>query len=332
MKRVLLFVLVVCMVLPIGRVSVEAVTGNNPVKLSCYNDEQCKQFLAERNITIPKEFGDIDLTKLFAIIEGNPNGHISVGWPVYAEFVKEVGIAVKEYYGIPDSLTTCAAAYTLQNSTLYSWEPSTMLDYNCYAYALGETTAYQPGYFSGKMYDGAADIDALATLVKSDLYDGLNYCCVKIQSGLPTTAGTWTNIIAVRKDTTFDIGINDYHFAKLYNGNWYHKPGTTAILKFNNSPSNANIWTNEAYYYGQVYEPTITYDSEIRFISYRNSHNKVLGEWTGEHYHAESMHWYLYRCVCADCGESCGTEWTSLPCRGFTCVMPWSYGTGNEAD
>ena len=106
-------------------------------------------------------------------------------------------------------------------------------------------------------------------MIKEDLKGNLKYNCVKIQSSRPSSASGWTNAIAVRKDTTGDLyGFNDYHFAKLSSGNWYHKPGLTAVLKFNTAPSNSFIWTNEAFD-GEYWPPTISYESNIMYLLYK---------------------------------------------------------------
>lgn len=57
-------------------------------------------------------------------------------------------------------------------------------------------------------------------MIKDDLTGDLGYNCVKVQSNRPTSTSRWTNVIAVRKDTTGDFyGFNDYHFAKLSSSN-----------------------------------------------------------------------------------------------------------------
>ena len=49
---------------------------------------------------------------------------------------------------------------------------------------------------------------------------------------------------------------------------WLHKTGNKAVLKYNYTPSNNMIWTNEYSYYGSEYSSTTTYDSDIYFIKY----------------------------------------------------------------
>ncbi len=195
--------------------------------------------------------------------------------------------------------------------------------YNCYAYAIGRSSACNPGDFSGQSYNHMADISTVANVVKDDLKGQLGYNCVKKQTSTPSSTSGWTNVIAVRKDTTLDVGFNDYHFAKLSSSNWYHKPGGTAVLKFNNAPSNTVDWTNEAYD-GTYHAPSIWYDSSIVYLLYKASHGTTVYTWTGNHYHSGTRHYYEYGYKCPDCGDFVSTTWTSLPCSGPLCNTPWS--------
>lgn len=226
-----------------------------------------------------------------------------------------------------------ALSYTLENSTLYAWDPSTMLNYNCYAFAIGRTERVrQPGEFSGRSYNHLGSITDLAEVIDADLNGDLGYACVRIQVNCPDSIGIWENVIAIRKDETLDYVMqdntrrNDYHVAKLTSVGWLHKPGGTAVLKFNQEPSNNVNWTNEAYYFGRYYPSTIIYESEIRFILYKTAHGSAsVAKWTGQHYHSGSSHFYLYEIGCSDCYESFGsTTWVELPCTGPTCNFPWS--------
>ena len=225
-----------------------------------------------------------------------------------------------------------ALSYTLQKSTLYAWDPSTMLNYNCYAFAIGRTERFrQPGEFSGRNYNHLGSITDLAEVIDADLNGDLGYACVRIQVNCPDSIGIWENVIAIRKDETLDLvqyntRWNDYHVAKLTSVGWLHKPGNTAVLKFNQEPSNNVNWTNESYKNGIYYEPTITYESEIRFILYKTAHGSAsIAKWTGQHYHSGSSHFYLFEIGCSDCYESFGsTTWVEHSCTGPACNLPWS--------
>ena len=230
-----------------------------------------------------------------------------------------------------------ALSYTLQHSTLHAWDPSTMPNYNCYAFAIGRTDyAYQPGDFSGDdncYYNHLGKIDDLAKVIDADLNGSLGYACVRIQVNRPDSFGIWENVIAIRKDETLDYvrpdnneRWNDYHVAKLTSVGWFHKPGDSAVLKFNQAPSNNVDWTNEGYKYGIYCAPTITYESNVRFILYKANHSSPSAtEWTGQHYHSGTSHFYLYKLGCADCLDLFeGTIWVESPCTGPHCNLPWS--------
>jgi len=330
MKRLFAFLLVVCMIMPLATYSVSATmsdqsTSSNIVLLSSLDNEECREFLKKQGVSIPKELNDIDLPALFADLESNPNMSVSLGWTTLANFIEEVRTVVKAYYGISATPSAPALRYTLQYSTLYSWDPNTMPYYNCYAYAIGRVSACNPGDFSGQYYDDTANIDAVAVIVKDDLNGDLGYDCVKIQHDRPTSTSGWSNVIAVRKDTTGDYyNFNDYHFAKLSSSNWYHKPGGNAILKFISAPSNSVPWTNERYN-GVYLDDTITYDSQLRYLLYKPDHGEITYTWTGQDYHSKTKHFYLYANVCDDCGDYISTVWVSRACSGPPCGIVRGY-------
>ena len=253
---------------------------------------------------------------MLKVIEANPDATYVISDTIGAKLFNDVQSAVQKYY-------EPSPRYALQNSTLYSWNAATMPGYNCYAYAVGITFSCNPGYFSGRSYDDTTDIGTFASIVKADLQDGLGQSCVKVQGNRPSSIGSWSNVIAVRRDTNCDIGFNDYHFAKLSSGSWYHKPGPTAVLKFNSAPSNSIIWTNEAYN-GVYHAPTIWYESNIMYLLYKTAHGNTTYTWTGQHYHSGSKHFYQYGYLCSDCGEYTNTVWTSVSCSGPPCATPWS--------
>ena len=226
-----------------------------------------------------------------------------------------------------------AFGYTLQHSTLYQWDPSTMQEYNCYAYVLGMTTKCNPGQFvilededaEPVFYDDSKGVASLADVIKADLNGELGYECVKIDHDCPTSTAGWSNVIAVRKDNTYDLFslefgrlVNDYHVAKLTSTGWYHKPGKTAVLKFINAPSNSEIWTSENYN-GTFNSGYITYDSELRFLLYKPEHGFIQYSWTGQHYHVKTKHHYIYEYRCVDCREVLRTELVIRDCSGPPC-------------
>ncbi|MBQ7341373.1 MAG: hypothetical protein IJW41_04325 [Oscillospiraceae bacterium] len=214
-----------------------------------------------------------------------------------------------------------AVAYTLQYSTKYDWDASTMPKYNCYAYVLGKTDKfYDPGDFSGGSYNDEENVGELAALIEADLKEGLNKDCVKILTTLPSSTSGWS-VIAARKDTTHDsiTGDNDFHVAMKDGSSWYHKPGGTAILKFNSAPSNSVAWTNEWYDSQGYHDGFVEYESELRFILYKSEHGSTTYKYTGQNYHSGTRHYYQYGDLCADCGKYTYTEWISSACSGPPC-------------
>lgn len=335
MKRLFAFFLAFCVLFSLGTHPAAAAASlpedENPVRLSSLDDEQCRVFLAEQGVSIPEELNDINLPELFSALEEDADAYGAIEWPTLHFFIEDVRAVVKAYYGIHTTSSSCALAYTVQSltytlqySSLYQWNAGEMPNYNCYAYVLGRKIWCQPGDFSNQSYDGTVSIAALAEVVKDDLNGDLGFDCVKVQSSRPTSTSGWSNVIAVRKDTTFDSGgYNDFHFAKLSSSSWYHKPGGTAVLKFNSAPSNSVVWTNECYD-GMYHEYLITYDSELRYLLYKANHGNTTYTWTGEHYHSGSRHYYRYAYVCNDCGDYVSTVWTSQSCSGPPCATPWS--------
>lgn len=210
-------------------------------------------------------------------------------------------------------------------STVYSWDPATMPRYNCYAYVLGLTDKfYIPGDFNDNYkYNLNANVYNLAEVIKADLKDGFGYKCIKTHSNCPASLGIWSHVMAMRRETIYDFR-SDFHVAKLTSEGWLHKPGSFAILKFNDAPSNDILWTNERFD-GEYNSPNVTYDSPVLFMSYKANHG-VLSQytWTEKHYHSGTSHFYLYANICADCDGYENATWVESPCTGPTCNLPWS--------
>ena len=169
-------------------------------------------------------------------------------------------------------ITSIGQLYTLKDSEAYGTWKSEYAKYNCYAFAINRTEIpsefdtlkqYQPGDFSDQQISATTSIYTIANVVKDDL-EVLSYANVNIST---TLKSGYDYTIVVRN------GSSDYHFMKLSNGSWYHKPGLTQVLKYKYSPSNSRIWTSEHIdQYGTAHPGTTTYDSNIYFISYDDPH------------------------------------------------------------
>uniref|UniRef100_UPI004055C9D7 hypothetical protein n=1 Tax=Agathobacter sp. TaxID=2021311 RepID=UPI004055C9D7 len=334
MKKFVALFTVICMIsLCLLPVSASAEEKENPVKLSKLGEEERAEFLSSMNIVVPEELKDIDLLAMISKLEENPDAPCVISYTKAAELFEDVRAAVKKYYGIQDNAVVrgYSARYALQYSTVYSWNTS-MENYNCYAYALGRSSACNPGDFSDQQYNHNDSIFNVAIVVKDDLNGDLGYDCVKMQNSRPTSSSGWTNAIAVRKDTTADVGFNDYHFAKLSSSSWLHKPGDTAVLKFNSAPTNSVAWTNEAYDGSIYYSPSIWYESNIIYLLYKRNHGNTTYEWTGNHYHSGSYHYYEYTYTCQDCGDVTETVLVKEPCSGPPCAVHMKISNSLETE
>ena len=102
MKRLFALVLSFCMALSIGVCAAAAETplreNENGVLLSSLDYEECRNFLLNQGVSIPEELSGIDLPKLFADLESNPDMVVSLGWTTLADFIEEVRFVVKSHY------------------------------------------------------------------------------------------------------------------------------------------------------------------------------------------------------------------------------------------
>ena len=155
-----------------------------------------------------------------------------------------------------------------------SWET-----YNCYAYAIDETTdvlnnylEHAPGFFSsaGSYYQGMP-VEELAVIVEADLiYLGYE---VGVYDEMPTYVEEGQTLICVRVSTEENLnGKTDYHFMRKNNidGLWYHKPSTSAPLQYKYEPEYKD-WTNETSKYGRERAGDIVYDSDVWYFTFENS-------------------------------------------------------------
>lgn len=330
MKRffALLLITFVVWICAFPTLAVSSIENTNKVLLSSLSYEECVEFLKNSGIVIPSNLKNVNVKNLIKSIENNPHQSFGINWDVLAEFCENVRTVVNDYYGNTMLLSLFSSNYTLQYSTVYADYAGVGL-FNCYAYVLGITThRCYLGDLSGNTYTGAETIGEITDMVIEDLRstnlrDDLNriniYNCIKQQDTRPSSLGIWENVIAARKDLqSTEYGNYDYHFAKLSNGDWLHKPDNSAILKFNESPTNAIAWTNERFYNHVALEHTITYESSIKYILYKTDHDEYVR--TGQHYHSGNYHYFEYNFDCSDCGVE-GTTWIRYECDGPPCAI-----------
>ena len=322
MKKIVVLVVLICMVsLCLLPASASGKGTDGLVRLSMLDREELIEFLAGKNAVIPEELKSVDIVAMVASLEADPDLRYVLNDTKAVELIERVRAVVREYYDIPEEeKAQIPSRYTLQYSTVYSWNTN-MINYNCYAYALGKNTMCNPGDFSGQQYDSDDSIIELAVKIKADLNGTLGYNCVKTQANRPTTTSGWTNIIAVRKETIYNyLGVKDYHVAKLSSSEWLHKPGLSAVLKFNNAPTNSVEWNNESYDGVMYWGPGIWYDSSIVYLSYKPAHGNTTYEGTGDQYHSGAFHYYEYAYICQDCGCITKTVWVKKACSGPPCA------------
>ncbi len=77
-------------------------------------------------------------------------------------------------------------------------------------------------------------------------------------------------LIAMRVGYNSSGSNYDFHFMRYNqsNGYWYHKPGSTAVLKYMGNPK-TTTWKDEFYNNGKWYiNNNITYNSTIKYVVY----------------------------------------------------------------
>ena len=105
--------------------------GKNRAKeitlLSSLQPEECVEQLLTLGVAIPQELNGINIQKVVAAFESDPDLHLVVNYTVASDFLKAVRHAVNLYHGWTDEHGSASLTrYTLQYSTLHSWNPSTM--------------------------------------------------------------------------------------------------------------------------------------------------------------------------------------------------------------
>lgn len=229
-------------------------------ELSEKSGKECLQILEEYGLVLSETYkNDKQLAEISikTIIEDINSGAIMNGAILYnyTELVKlaEQVKSIAETYDVK---------YTLQNSNVIgSWSDS-YLNYNCYGYAIGQTSKFvNPGYYSNNNFSMNLSISAMADLVVKDL-DKLGYNAYKTTTK-PSSLSSWEKVICIRK------GVDDYHFMK---GNsttyWTHKPGMSNPLSWKYSTPAYTTWTNEGSYKNVAISGNKTYNSTIYYIRY----------------------------------------------------------------
>ena len=264
-----------------------------------FSDADSMAFVEEHNIEIPLKLQQSDYLSKFThelILQSyeTPNTPFCFNFVETQAYAEEIRLTVKSYI---DFATTPTTLSTTSYSLLYnkvrnangSWVTSNgyynpkWSKYNCYAFSINRAEQphfyntmrqYQPGDMSGVgTFQDCYTINQLAEIIRADLI-AMGYSDISLSSTMPSINSS-KELICVRMK--YDA---DYHFMRydLETNAWYHKPGTTAVLKYNYVPTNDRLWYNEyCDSTGVAHPATSNYDSAIVFITY--SKNQInLGQ------------------------------------------------------
>lgn len=257
--------------------------------LSQMSEDDCVEFLIQNDVKIPEGFIDYPgfsgfVKSVIKTIETNPDYEFVYNYSVTQEFVENIRALVNNYQVTAHESveqTKYTLQYNLVKNSNGNWVDNggyfdiSYYYYNCYAYAIDRIETpplyktdkqYQPGDFSGgEIFTKTIDIYDLALGVKNDL-EALGFENVRVNLIKPSALKLYEQLICIRR-TTSDIP--DYHLMKYdpVSDSWYHKPGSTAILKYKSNPGDYD-WISEFSYDGIEHLSNIVYDSDIYYITY----------------------------------------------------------------
>ncbi len=305
-KKSISFVLIIALLLSVFSITITA-TGMQDYDFSSFTEDEAMAFVEQCDINIPPEFVQLDVLpaftqRLILQIYNNPNVQFCYNSRITQQYAEEVRAAVLSYMNInyvPAVATV--ASYSLQYNKVMdengNWVTSggyyneKWLEYNCYAYSINR--AERPNYYSTENYvqyapgdmcgeghfTATTTIEELALLVKNDLL-AMGYTNIYLSATIPSITSA-QELICVRRYSKID-----YHFMHydIETDAWYHKPGNTAILKYNYTPSNDRIWYTEYSAPGGENYTYDYYDSDIIFIKYDKNQINVNTNATSREY------------------------------------------------
>lgn len=267
-----------------------------------FTEEDALTFVENHNIDIPIKLSrsnDLGEFTLSLILQSYYNPDIEFCFNYgetqrYAENIRDTVALYVNLATVPSVAST--ETYQLQYNKVMdadgNWVTSggyfdtKWLYYNCYAYAINRAEQpqfyssaplmqYQPGNMSGAgRFGDCATINELAVLVKADL-EAMGYSNISLSETIPTINSS-QRLICVR------MSCGDYHFMyyDIETNAWYHKPGNTAVLRYNYVPSNSRIWYVESSTpNGESYTDDY-YDSDIIFIKYSKNQLNIATDTT----------------------------------------------------
>ena len=313
MKKVLCIFLAVITTLMLC-VSAAAYDKELPV-LSELSDEELLAFLQNYDVAIPSGFQEHEqffpfVRYVIQLVENNSNVSFYFGYLYMCRFAERIKAATLLYYG-DTSISTCAGNHThslVENTSTYLWNEN-YGNYNCYAYAIGLTEYYEPGWIKNGITANSPNAEAvvnrtpmdLLTLVCEDLYE-LNYTNISYSTDPPDDSYITTphkRVILMR--TTNNFG-GSYHFmvfentAGTANDYYHHKPGKSIPLRRNAGISITNPWVEEGCVNNVCSSTGLTYASQIIYIKFTIPCTmSYVNNGTGTHI-----------LKCSGCGETSG--------------------------
>lgn len=262
--------------------------ANTTYDFENFTEDDALSFIEEHNIEVPNKMLDWekfgDFTKnLIVQSYRNPNIPFSFNYYKTQKYAEDIRLAVGSYVNKEGISKYSKSTYNLRWNTVMdeygNWVTSggyynqDWREYNCYAYSINRREiphfyhsldVYTPGDMSSleSVEIIGANIETLAEFVKNDL-EAMGYLDVTLFDYIPTVNET-QELICIRND------YYDYHCMRYDQATdaWYHKPGDSAILKYNYIPSNDISWLGEWSVEGIEALTNISYSSDIIFIRY----------------------------------------------------------------
>lgn len=294
-KIVLLFVIVLALCLLGTHVSADS---SNEVDYS----DNYYLVLNESNIDFSQynqAYIDSLINEVFNALDNDINAEFAYNFSLSQELAYQIKDFYYRYYsidGIKNNKESKSSDYILQYSSIQNsngeWNHSSgvwnnrYFGYNCYAFSINRYEEdyyyspnanyhYQPSEFSDEysvsdlraiifdVLDIFHSIWDLADIVEDDL-KSIGYYNISTSSTPNYNLSSNQRMICVRKGST------DYHFMKYdaITEAWYHKPGPSAIMKYDSYPSNNIAWNNECFYVDSLRSPDTYYTSDIIYITY----------------------------------------------------------------
>lgn len=184
-------------------------------------------------------------------------------------------VLLKKKVKISDVNFSVRTSSKLMDSTLIGSWSNSYFSYNCYAYSIDRTKHWLlPGDLSKRFFKLTMSIYEMADVVLKDL-ESLGYWGYYTTKKPDKLPDKYFRVICIRKD----LSNEDFHFMRTLGNSlnvWTHKPGSTQLLKWNYSTPSKKVWTNEAYSNGKYIQPTVTYESDVYYILYKDKRSQGI--------------------------------------------------------